>query len=92
MGIRFAVGAKRSDVAGLFARECLALVLAGLVIGAPLALISARALGSLLFGVAASDAVTLIASAVTLALAAALATSIPLWRAARLESDGCVAA
>jgi predicted permease len=85
IGIRFAVGAQRRDVAGLFARECLALVLAGLVIGAPVALISARALGSLLFGVAAGDAVTLIASAVTLALAAALATSIPLWRAARLE-------
>jgi ABC-type antimicrobial peptide transport system permease subunit len=85
IGIRFAVGALGRDVAGLFARECLAMVLAGLVIGAPVALISARALGSLLFGVAASDAVTLIASAVMLALAAALATSIPLWRAARLE-------
>ena len=50
IGIRFAVGAQRHDVAGLFARECLGLVLAGLV-GAPMALISASALGSLLFGV-----------------------------------------
>jgi predicted permease len=85
IGIRFAVGAQRHDVAGLFARESFALVLAGLAVGAPLALVSARALGSLLFGVAASDARTLIASAALLALAATLATSIPLWRAARLE-------
>ena len=85
IGIRFAVGAQRRDVAGLFASESLALVLAGLAIGVPVALVAARALGSLLFGVAASDPLTLVASAAMLALAAVLATSIPLWQAARLE-------
>jgi len=79
------MGAQRHDVAGLFARESLELVLVGLAVGTPVALVSARALGSLLFGVAASDAVTLIASAALLALAAVLATSIPLWLAARLD-------
>jgi putative ABC transport system permease protein len=85
IGIRLAMGAQRHDVAGLFARESLELVLVGLAVGTPVALVSARALGSLLFGVAASDAVTLIASAALLALAAVLATSIPLWLAARLD-------
>lgn len=85
IGIRFAVGAQRHDVAGLFARESLALVLAGLIIGAPLALISANALKSLLFGVAASDPLTLLISIVVLAFVAFLATFIPLWRAVRVN-------
>lgn len=83
IGIRLAVGAQRGDVAELFARESLALVLAGLAIGAPLALVSARALRSLLFGVTAADPVTLIASIAVLGLAAVLATWMPLARAAR---------
>ena len=85
IGVRIAVGAQRSDVANLFARESLALVLIGLVIGAPVALISANALRSLLFGVRATDPWTLFLSIVVLALAALLATSIPLWRAARVN-------
>jgi predicted permease len=85
IGIRFAVGAQRSDIASLFARESLTLVLAGLTIGAPVALVSAYALRSLLFGVAATDSITLLISVVVLALAALLATSIPLWRAARVN-------
>jgi ABC-type antimicrobial peptide transport system permease subunit len=85
IGIRFAIGAQKRDVAGLFARESLTLVLAGLIIGAPVALGSAYALRSLLFGVGATDPLTLLISVVVLALAALLATSIPLWRAARVN-------
>jgi predicted permease len=85
IGIRFAVGAQRSDIAGLFARESLIVVLAGLIVGAPVAVVSAHALRSLLFGVGATDSITLLISVVVLALAALLATSIPLWRAARVN-------
>jgi predicted permease len=85
IGIRFAVGAQRRDVASLFARESLILVLVGLIVGAPVALVSAHALRSLLFGVGATDPFTLLISIVVLALAALLATSIPLWRAARVN-------
>jgi putative ABC transport system permease protein len=85
IGIRFAIGAQKSDVASLFARESLTVVLVGLAIGAPVALLSAHALRSLLFGVGAADALTLIVSVFVLALAALLATSIPLWRAARVN-------
>jgi ABC-type antimicrobial peptide transport system permease subunit len=85
IGIRFAVGAQRRDVIALFARESLTLVLIGLSIGGPLAIISAPALRSLLFGVAATDPLTLFISVVVLALAAVLAISIPLWRAARVD-------
>lgn len=85
IGVRFAIGAQRRDVAGLFARESFVLVLVGLAVGTPVALGSARALRSLLFGVGATDPLTLIISVVVLALAAFLATSIPLWRAARVS-------
>ena len=85
IGVRFAIGAQRSDVAGLFARECAALILAGLAIGVPIALVSGRALKSLLFGVAGTDPLTLLLSLVVLALAALLAMAIPLWRAASVN-------
>jgi ABC-type antimicrobial peptide transport system permease subunit len=85
IGIRFAVGAQRRDVASLFARESLTLVLIGLSIGGPLALVSAQAIRSLVFGVAANDPLTLVMSVVVLVLAALLATAIPLWRATRVD-------
>ncbi len=75
IGIRFAVGAQRRDVAGLFARESLVLVVAGLVIGGPIALGSVHALRSLLFGVSATDLPTLFLSMFVLAIAAFLAIS-----------------
>ncbi len=82
IGVRLAIGAQRRDVAGLFARESVALMLAGLGLGVPLALVSANALKSLLFGVAAADPLTLFLSLVVLAAAALVAMAIPLWRAA----------
>ena len=85
IGVRIAIGAQRSDVASLFARESLALVLLGLAIGGPAALVSARALRSLLFGVTANDPLTLALSVGVLALAALAATSIPLLRAVRVD-------
>ena len=85
IGIRFAIGAERRDVAGLFARESLALMVAGLGLGAPIALVSADALKKLLFGVAATDPLTMFISLVVLAAAALLAMAIPLWRAASVN-------
>ncbi len=85
IGVRFAIGAQRRDVAGLFARESLFLMLAGLALGAPIALVSGRAFKSLLFGVAASDPLTLFLSLLVLAAAALLAMAIPLRRAASVD-------
>ena len=85
IGIRFAVGARKFDVVKMFARESLTLMLAGMALGGPLALVSARALKGLLFGVAATDPLTLLISVVVLAFAALLATSIPLRRAMRVD-------
>ncbi len=85
IGIRYALGAQRANVLALFGRESMILVLVGLSIGGPLALLSASTLRSLLFGVTASDPLTLFISISVLAVAALLATFIPLWRAMGVE-------
>jgi predicted permease len=85
IGIRFAIGAQKSNVAVLFARESCVLLLVGVLIGVPIALASGRALESLLFGVAAADPPTLVISAALLAVAVSLAVTVPLWRASRVD-------
>ena len=85
IGVRFAIGAQRRDVARLFARESLELLLLGLLFGAPLALISVNLLKSLLFGITAGDPLTLLLSVGALLMAAFLAVALPVWRAARVD-------
>jgi predicted permease len=82
IGIRFAVGAQRRDVVALFAREGAVLVLAGVGVGVTLALVAARALRGLLFGVTPNDPLTLLVSVAVLVGVAILATATSLWRAA----------
>jgi predicted permease len=85
IGVRVAIGAQRGDVAGLFVRETLFLVVAGILIGLPLALTSTGVIRSLLFGLTPTDVPTLLISVLALAAAAGLATSLPVWRATRVD-------
>lgn len=85
IGVRFAVGAQRSDVARLFLRESAILVFAGIIIGIPLALSSARILKSLLYGVTPADPVALAATIAIFLAAGLLASLLPVMRAARIE-------
>ncbi len=85
IGIRFAVGAQKRDVATLFLRESAILVGAGVLVGVPIAVGSTRVLKSILYGVAPGDPLTL-AFAVTIFLFAGLLASVlPVVRAARIE-------
>jgi putative ABC transport system permease protein len=85
IGIRYAIGARKLDIASLFARESMTLGLVGLAIGIPLALLAARALRALLFGVGATDPMTLALSLLTLAMAVLSATVIPLRAAGKID-------
>jgi putative ABC transport system permease protein len=85
VGVRMALGARPSQAVVLIARESAAMVGLGLVAGCGLALISARLFAGLLYGVGASDPLSLIAAAGTLALVAAAATLLPARRAARVD-------
>jgi ABC-type antimicrobial peptide transport system permease subunit len=85
VGLRMALGARRSDVMELILREALLLVAIGLVIGIPLALASTRVLHSFLFGLKGSDPLSLIGVVLLLGLVAAIAGFIPARRAARID-------
>ena len=85
IGIRMAIGAKRTDVVGMILREAGILTAAGLVIGTTLALASAQVVKSLLYGLKPRDPFTLVLAVVTLAAVAALASFLPSYRASRLD-------
>jgi len=85
LGIRVALGADRAAVQWLIVREALVLVLLGGAIGLPLAFISARALRSLLFGIAPSDPLAYASAAGVLLVVCVFAAYVPAWRASRLD-------
>lgn len=85
IGIRMALGAAWRDVAGLVVGDAGPVVLAGIVVGAGLALASMRLLASFLYGVAPQDVATLCGAMLVLAMTALIATMLPAWRAVRIE-------
>jgi ABC-type antimicrobial peptide transport system permease subunit len=85
IGIRMALGAGHGDVLRLILREAGMLLAGGLVLGTVLALLAARAIESLLFGVHSNDPMTLVAAASALAAVALAASYLPARRAARLD-------
>jgi predicted permease len=85
IGVRLALGAQPSQVRGTVVREALTLALLGLGIGVPVALVSARVLGSLLYGVASWDPAAYLASAIVMLAIALLAAYFPARRAAGVD-------
>ncbi len=85
IGIRMAIGAERFDVLRMILREATVLTVTGLVIGTGLALGSAQAAKSLLFGLKPRDPLTLVLAVVTLSAVAALASFLPAYRASKLD-------
>jgi len=89
LGIRLALGAQRSDVVRLVARETIPMVIVGLAIGLGAALGLARFVRSMLYQVAPNDPVTFVGVATVLAAMAVIAALVPARRASRV--DPCVA-
>ena len=85
IGLRLALGAQRRDVAFLLGRESAALLFLGVAAGAFLAFACARVLGGVLFGVAATDPLTMVASVLLLGAIALLATAGTVRRATRVD-------
>ena len=84
-GIRIALGAQPPQVVRLVVRQGLLLAGAGAVLGIAASLASLRALDSLLFGVRAIDAPTLLTVALLLCGAAAAASAVPAFRTVSLD-------
>ena len=85
IGIRAALGAKTGDVLRLVVREGMIPVGLGIAAGSAAAVVASLSLERLVFGVSASDPVTLAAVGATLALVALLASLVPAYRATRLD-------
>jgi predicted permease len=85
IGIRSALGAGTAEVVRLVVVEGMTPTLAGIGAGAVVAIASGRLLEKLVFGVSASDPLTLGAVAGSLVLVALLASLLPAYRAARLD-------
>jgi len=85
IGIRTALGARPADVLRLVIVEGMSPVLVGIAAGTAAALASAKVMKTLVFGVSASDPLTLAAVGVTLALVALMASLVPAYRALRLD-------
>ena len=85
MGVRIAVGATARDMSFLILRDALILAGAGVGLGIPAALLSARVLESLMFGVTTTNLTTLTASAALLIGIAVSAALVPALRAVRVD-------
>ncbi len=89
-GVRMAMGASRTRVAGLIMADALTVTAHGVALGVPLALALGQMTGAFLYGVTPSDPLTLgvvVASFIAVGSAAALA---PALRAARTSPMDCL--
>jgi putative ABC transport system permease protein len=87
IGVRSALGATSRAVVGLVVGSALRITALGVVIGVIIALALAHRIEPLLFEVPPRDPVTFVAVIVTLHVVAAIASSLPAWRASRVDPN-----
>jgi putative ABC transport system permease protein len=85
IAVRKAIGAQQQDILRSVVGEGGRMILAGILVGAIVAVATGRALESLLFGVPATDAISIAAAAGGFGVIALLACLIPALRAARTD-------
>jgi putative ABC transport system permease protein len=85
IGIRMALGARRSEVMGLVLGQSLVLTAAGIVLGLAGAPAVTRYLEKMLFGLTPLDPATFVAVSVMFALVATLASYVPARRATKVD-------
>jgi putative ABC transport system permease protein len=85
IGVRVALGAGVGDVVRLVVRGALGMTAVGVALGLLGGFAASRLLGSLLFGVTATDFPTFVIAAVTILAVAGLASWLPARRAARVD-------
>jgi len=89
IGVRVALGATPSAIRGLIARQAMRVLLLGLAIGVPSAIIvgrlASRQLSPLLFGLTPADPVSFAAATALLAIVAFVASIVPALRASHVD-------
>ena len=85
IGVRLALGSQRIGLLWLVLRESLFVVITAIVLGICVALGTSQLASNLIFGLSAHDPVTFIVSSLLLLVIGSLASSIPAWRASRID-------
>jgi predicted permease len=85
IGVRMALGARRSDIVRLVGLQASRAVMAGLALGAIVAALSSRWVGSMLYATSPRDPSVYAAAAVVLGVAALVACVIPARRSAAVD-------
>jgi ABC-type antimicrobial peptide transport system permease subunit len=85
LGLRMALGAKRGDVLGLVLSRAAVLAALGLSVGTASSLAVSRFIGTMLFGLKATDPGTYAVVLLSVAGIAILAAAGPAWRASRID-------
>ena len=85
IGIRMALGAQRGRVIAMVMRGAMLQALAGLAIGAPVAILCVRYVKSQLYEITSVNLTVMTSAIVTLSIAAAIAGIIPAKRAASID-------
>jgi putative ABC transport system permease protein len=85
IGVRIALGARRSNVVQMILRESLWLVAVGLIAGIPLALVATHFVRTMLFDVRPADPLSMVATTLVIVATTSLAAYRPAAHAARID-------
>lgn len=85
IGLRMALGASQASVLRLILRQGMALVMSGVMLGLGLSILLGRVLSGRLYGVGASDPLSLAGASLVLLVVAIAACSLPAYRASRVD-------
>ncbi|HEY6307531.1 MAG TPA: ABC transporter permease [Candidatus Angelobacter sp.] len=85
IGVRMALGAQRSNVVWLVLRNALVMVALGLLAGLAASLVATRLVAAQLYGLRATDPVTILGAVLLLTAVAAVAGYLPARRAAAVD-------
>ncbi len=85
IGLRIALGAQRTDIAGLALKELVVLFGVGVVAAIPVSVALGRVIEAQLYGVSAFDPLTIAGAVAGLVVVSAAASFLPAWNAARTE-------
>jgi predicted permease len=85
IGVRLALGARRSEVVGALTRGALLVVAAGVLAGVLAAIAIGGLASSFLYGIEPTDGVTLLTGTTLLVVVSGVASLLPAWRASRID-------
>jgi putative ABC transport system permease protein len=85
IGVRMALGAERGRILRMILSETLSIVIAGIVLGLPVAWVAARLLNHQLYGLSAHDPLTVVSCTAAILIITLVAGYLPARRASRVE-------